>query len=363
MVTRYGHGGDTERIVVEEARHPVPDAAGVTATERILDLVSRAGADDLVIALVSGGGSALLSAPQGVDLEDLQALTRRLLESGASIQEMNVVRKHLSRVKGGRLAVAAAPAAVLALVISDVVGDDLAAIASGPTVPDPSTYRDAVDVLERYRLDVPGVLAHLQAGAAGDHPETPKPDDARFERVDTRIVASNQQSLHAAARVCAEAGYRTAVLASGITGEARVAGEVLAAIAEQVVRHGEPFAPPVALLSGGETTVTVRGSGGRGGRNGEFALGFALALPEAVLDDGRIVALAADTDGIDGTEENAGAFVSAALLHGTDRRAARHALDANDAYGVFQSAGLLHVTGPTRTNVNDLRIVLVEEAS
>lgn len=360
VVTRYGHGEPTERIEVAEAAHPVPDAAGVVATQRILELVAGAGEDDLVIILISGGGSALLSAPRGIDLEQKRTLTERLLASGATIQEMNVVRKHLSDVKGGRLALAAQPAQVRAYVISDVVGDDLAAIASGPTVPDPSTFGEALAILDRYDIEAPGARAHLKRGADGDVPETPKPGTGALSHVRTDLVASNQQSLEAAAAVLEAAGYPAHVLASGITGEARSVGQVHAAIAAQVLERGQPVAAPCALLSGGETTVTVRGGGGRGGRNSEFALGFALALPESVADTDRVHALAADTDGIDGSEDNAGAFVGPTLFRSWSRREARAALDRHDSYGVFAGAGMLLETGPTRTNVNDLRIVLVD---
>ena len=360
VVTRYGHAEPTERVEVVEAAHPVPDEAGATATRRVLELAAGAEEGDLVVALISGGGSALLTQPQGIDLAAKRALTEGLLASGATIQEMNTVRRHVSAVKGGGLAAAAHPARLLALVISDVVGDDLAAIASGPTVPDPTTFGEALAVLDRYQIDAPPARAHLQRGVSGDVPETPKAGDPRLARAATHLIASNQQSLEAAASVLRDAGYPPTILASGITGEARDVGAVHAAIAAQVAVHGQPLAAPCALLSGGETTVTVRSGGGRGGRNAEFALGFALALPPGLLDGGRIRALAADTDGIDGTEDNAGALVDEALFARQERRVAREALRRNDAWSAFSAADALLTTGPTRTNVNDLRIVLVE---
>ena len=360
VVTRYGHGEPTERVEVAEAGHPVPDDAGVAATRRILELVTGAGDGDVVVALISGGGSALLTLPQGIDLAAKRALTERLLASGATIQEMNTVRRHVSAVKGGHLAAAAHPARLVALVVSDVVGDDPATIASGPTVPDPTTFADALTVLDRYQIDARATRAYLERGAAGAVPETPKPGDPRLAHAITHLIASNQQSLEAASSVLRAAGYAPVVLASGITGEAREAGAVHAAIAAQVAAHGQPLAAPCALLSGGETTVTVRSGGGRGGRNAEFALGLALALPPGLLDGGHVHALAADTDGIDGTEDNAGVFVDRWLFANQERRAAREALGANDAWSVFSAADALLVTGPTRTNVNDLRIVLIE---
>jgi glycerate 2-kinase len=355
VVTRYGHSGPTRAVRVLEAAHPVPDQAGIRASEAILDAVRRAGADDLVIVVVSGGGSALLCAPvEGLDLADKQAVTEALLRSGAEIGEINTVRRHLSRVKGGRLAAAAAPAPLLALVVSDVVGDDLAAIASGPTVPDPTRFEDALAVLARHRVEVPAVTAVLERGRAGELPETPKPGDPRLERARSVLVATNQRSLDAAAAVLRDAGLAVAVLSSSVTGEARTVASVHAAIARQAWKYGQPLRPPCAFVSGGETTVTVRGAG-RGGRNSEFALGLALALPE----DAPVAVLAADSDGIDGVEDHAGAFVTPALLRSLDRVRAAEALDDNDSYRVFADADHLLVTGPTRTNVNDVRLVLV----
>ena len=365
VVTRYDHAQPLQRVRCLEAGHPVPDAAGQAAAEAILASVDRAGADDLVLVLVSGGGSALACAPShGLTLDVKQALTDALLRSGVDITEMNLVRKHLSRIKGGRLALRAAPARVVALVVSDVVGDDLAAIASGPTVADGSTPADALAVLDRYGLDAPDARAALERGASE---RTPQPSDPAFARVETRLIASNRESLAAAATVVEAAGYRPLTLSDAITGEAREAGAFHAAVALHAWREGQPAPPPLALLSGGETTVTVRSDGHpaprgshpapRGGRNSEFALGLALALPDA--ESAPIAALAADSDGIDGFGGHAGAFVTPELLRGWDRRAARAALERHDSYTLFEAYDHLLVTGPTRTNVNDVRIVLV----
>jgi glycerate 2-kinase len=355
VVTRYGHGAPTRHVRVLEAAHPVPDAAGVRASAEVLAAVRGAGPDDHVIAVLSGGGSALLCAPTtGITLGDKRALTDALLRSGATIGEMNTVRRHLSDVKGGRLAAAAAPAPMTALVISDVVGDDLAAIASGVSVPDPTTFADALAVLDRYAIDVQAARRVLEEGAAGEREETPKPGDPRLARGRTVLVASNQASLEAAASSLAAAGFDTAILSSTIVGEAREVGALHGAIALQALRFGQPLRPPCAFVTGGETTVTVRGAG-RGGRNAEGALALALSLPA----DADVWALFADTDGIDGSEDHAGAFVTPDLLRTFDRAAARRALDENDSYAFFHAAGHLLVTGPTRTNVNDLRIVLV----
>ncbi|MEQ8966058.1 MAG: glycerate kinase [Azospirillaceae bacterium] len=356
VVTRYGHGVACERIAVVEAAHPVPDEAGIEAAARILDLARAAGPEDLVLCLISGGGSALLAAPaEGLTLADKRAVATALLRSGASIDEINAVRKHLSAIKGGRLAAAAAPARVVTLAISDVPGDDPATIASGPTVADPTTFDDALAVLSRYGIGEPAaVIDHLRAGAE----ETPKPGDPRLARAETRIVATAWTALAAAAEAARKAGLTPVVLGDAIEGEAREVARALAGIADSVARHGAPAAAPAVLISGGETTVTVRGQG-RGGRNLEFLLGLGLAL------DGRagIHALAADTDGIDGSEDNAGARLSPDTLAraraaGVDPAAA---LAGNDAHAVFEAAGDLIVTGPTRTNVNDFRAILVEK--
>ncbi|MFO1055978.1 MAG: glycerate kinase [Dongiaceae bacterium] len=355
VVTRYGHGVPCRRIEVIEAAHPVPDAAGRAGAARILERVGGLGPDDLVLCLMSGGASALLALPApGLTLEDKQAINRALLRSGAAIGEMNCVRKHLSAIKGGRLAAAAAPARVVTLVISDVPGDDPAVIGSGPTVADPSSFAEARAVLAKYGIAEPaGALAHLAAAAE----ETPKPGDPRLARAETILVGRPQDSLMAAAAVAEAAGCRPVILGDSLEGEAREVALVHAGIARQVLRHGQPAPPPAVLLSGGETTVTVRGRG-RGGRNAEFLLALAVALGGAP----RIHAIACDTDGIDGTEDNAGA-----LLHPDSlARAAGLGVDAkarladNDGYGFFAALGDLVVTGPTLTNVNDFRAILVE---
>ncbi len=356
VVTRYGHGAPCERIEVVEAAHPVPDRAGREAAARMLELAGGLSGDDLVLCLISGGGSALLSLPApGLTLEDKQAVNRALLKSGATISEMNCVRKHLSAIKGGRLAAAAAPARVVSLLISDVPGDDPSVIASGPTVPDPTAFADALAVLEKYGIGEPAaVLDHLRA--AGD--ETPKPGDPRLAGAETRMIASPQGALEAAAAVARAAGVTPHILSDRIEGEARDVALVHAAIARQVAAHGQPFRPPAVLLSGGETTVTVRGRG-RGGRNAEFLLALAVALDGAP----GIHALAGDTDGIDGTEDNAGVTLGPDSLAraealGVDARAR---LADNDGYGFFEALGDLVKTGPTRTNVNDFRAILVRD--
>ena len=350
VVTRHGHGAPCGRIRVIEAGHPVPDEAGPEAARAILEAASGLGADDLLICLISGGGSALLALPAGaITLADKQAVNRALLRSGAPIGEMNVVRKHLSAIKGGRLALAAAPARVVALLISDVPGDDPAIIASGPTVPDSSTSADALAILRRYAIAAPrSVLDHLGDPAS----ETPKPGDGRFGPVETVLIATPRMALEAAAAVARAAGFAPVILGDDLEGEAREVGRAHADIALRRARDGGPC----AIISGGETTVTVRGHG-RGGRNAEFLLSLGLAL------DGHpgIAALAADTDGLDGSEDNAGAII----LPDTLARAAAAGLSlsdhlaANDAYSAFKALGDLVVTGPTRTNVNDFRAILV----
>lgn len=359
VVTRHGHAVACDRIEIVEASHPVPDPAGEAAARRILDLARGLGPDDQLICLVSGGGSALLALPApGLTLADKQAVTRALLRSGATIGEINTVRKHLSAIKGGRLAAAAAPASVLTLAISDVPGDDPAVIASGPTVPDPTIFADARAVLAKYRIEGPAaVLAHLAAAVQ----ETPKPGDAVFGRTRFELVASPQQALAAAADAALARGIAPVVLSDRIEGEARDVAAVHAAIALQLAAGqfrvgGAIVSPPAVLLSGGETTVTVRG-GGRGGRNSEFLLALAAHLDGAL----GIAALACDTDGIDGTEDNAGAIVypdtiSRAASQGV---AIKEALAQNDGFGFFAAAGDLVVTGPTLTNVNDFRAILV----
>jgi len=354
VVTRYGHAAPCEHIRIVEAAHPVPDAAGEEATCAILDAVSGLGEDDMVLALISGGGSALLTAPAGdITLEEKRAVNTALLKSGAHIGEMNIVRKHLSRVKGGGLAAAAYPARVLSLMISDVPGDDPGTIASGPTVGTATTPADALALLERYGIDMPdAVRAHL----AADIPP-PAPDDPRLARTENRVIAAPQLSLEAAARVAREAGVTPLILGDAIEGESREVARVMAGIAAQVRRHGQPLPAPCVLISGGETTVTVRGAG-RGGRNVEFALALALALEKAQ----GIHAIACDTDGVDGAEETAGALVAPdtlprAVAAGLDPRAM---LDANDGHSFFERLDDRIVTGPTLTNVNDFRAILID---
>jgi hydroxypyruvate reductase len=355
VVTRYGHAVPCAKVEVVEAAHPVPDAAGRAAARRILDHAESAGAGDLVLCLISGGASALLALPaDGLALEDKQAVNRALLASGADIAQMNAVRKHLSAIKGGRLAAAAHPAQVVSLLVSDVPGDDPAVIGSGPTVSDPSTFADAQAILRQYGIEPPSaVREHL--AAARD--ETPKPGDPRLADARTIIVARPQASLEAAAARARDAGITPVILGDALEGEAREVGKVLAGIALQVRRHGQPAPSPCVLLSGGETTVTVRGRG-RGGRNAECLLALAIHLNGAP----GISALAADTDGIDGSEDNAGAT----LLPDTLARARDKGLDAkamladNDAYGFFAGLGDLVITGPTLTNVNDFRAILIE---
>jgi hydroxypyruvate reductase len=353
VVTRYEHGAPTSKIEVIEASHPVPDAAGRAAAGRILQKVQGLTEDDLVLALISGGGSALMALPaDGVTLEEKQAVNKALLKSGATISEMNCVRKHLSAIKGGRLARAAAPAKVVALMISDVPNDDLSVIASGPTVPDPTTREDALAVIAKYKIDAPAaVLAYLATDAC----ETPKPGDKIFDRVENILIATPQGSLDAAAAVASKAGF-TPLILGDLEGESRDVALVHAGIARQIARHAQPIAPPVAIISGGETTVTVRGNG-KGGRDAEFLLALTLALEGF----GGISAIACDTDGIDGSEDNAGAIMTAdsfvrAAAQGVDLKAL---FANNDAYTAFEKLGDLLVTGPTRTNVNDFRVILV----
>lgn len=365
VVTRYHHvpprpQGLACRIEVVEAAHPVPDEAGQQAAQRMLALAQGLGANDLVLCLISGGGSALLSLPvDGLDFAGKQAVNKALLASGANISEMNCVRKHLSKVKGGRLAAACAPARVVTLAISDVPGDDPSVIASGPTVPDATTCADALAILQRYAIAVPELVR--QALERGDL-ETPKPGDPLFAHHVVHLIATPQQSLEAAAGAARSAGLAAYILSDEMEGESREVGKVHAALARAVVRRGQPFARPCVILSGGETTVTVRPRApdaprGRGGRAGEFCMGLA----EALQGQAGVYALAADTDGIDGVEDNAGAFVSPDTLARAAHKGIKVAdhLGRNDAVGFFEPLGDLVFTGPTFTNVNDFRAILV----
>ncbi|MGQ0664842.1 MAG: glycerate kinase type-2 family protein [Pseudomonadota bacterium] len=354
VVTRYGHARACRRIGVVEAAHPVPDASGLKAAERILAVVRDRSAEDLILALISGGGSALLTLPApGLALEELSALTGALLKSGATIAEINCVRKHLSAIAGGRLAAAAQPARVLTLAISDVAGDDPAAIASGPTVPDPTTLANARAVLAKYRIEPPPAIgAHLARPAS----ETPKPGDPRLARAEFRLIASARDALGAAATRAKAEGLAILDLGDKVEGEAREVGRAHARLALRLAAGKGPLEAPAVVISGGETTVTVKGKG-RGGRNAEYLLALALALDGAP----GIFALAADTDGIDGSEDNAGARIgpdtlARARAAGFDPRAR---LDDNDAYTVLARLGDLVTTGPTLTNVNDFRAILV----
>lgn len=352
VVTRYGYAAPCKSIRVLEASHPVPDAAGLAASQALFDTVAGLGEDDLVVALICGGGSALLPAPpEGLKLEDEQQLNQVLLASGAPIGVMNAIRKHASRIKGGRLAAAAWPAKVVSLVVSDVPGDEACQVASGPTIPDALTLKEVQAMILARNIALPDrIRAHLASGK--DLP--PRPDDPVFARNEVRVIASAGLSLEAAAETARRAGVEAVILSDAIEGEARDVGLVHAAIAREVARRDRPFAKPVVILSGGETTVTLRGKG-RGGRNSEFLLSVASAI------DGfeGVAALAADTDGIDGSEDNAGAFAdgtSAAQLRAIDPLAS---LAANDAWTAFNAIGDLFVTGPTGTNVNDFRAILV----
>ncbi len=357
VITRYQHGLLTHRIDVVEAGHPVPDESGEAAAQEILRRARGLGGDDLLLALISGGGSSLLSLPvDGVAMADLKTVTRQLLVCGARIQDINTVRKHVSAIQGGRLA-AACRAPVLALTISDVTGDDPTHVASGPCAPDPTTYGDALDILERFGIDAPpSIRSHLARGANGEVPETPKPDSRIFKHVESRVIATAQASLQAAARYFIARDVHPAILGDSVTGEASEVAKVYGALARQVRRHGQPWQPPVALISGGECTVTVKGEG-RGGRCAEFLLSLAVDLDGA---DG-IHALACDTDGIDGSEDNAGAILAPDSLARAQRKkvSAERSLKNNDGYGFFAALNDLVITGPTRTNVNDYRVILI----
>jgi glycerate 2-kinase len=354
VVTRYGHRVPCEHIEVIEAAHPVPDQAGERAARRILDKVTGLTGDDLVLCLISGGGSSLLALPaDGVSLADKQALNKALLSSGATISEMNCVRKHLSSIKGGRLALACAPARVVTLLISDVPGDDPGVVASGPTLPDAGSCADALAILARYAIELPANVRRVLESGDG---ETPKADDPRFARNSCHIIASAQIALEAAASAARAAGVTPHILSDEIEGEARDIALMHAAMGRSVSLRGQPFSRPCVILSGGETTVTVRGQG-RGGRNTEFLLSLAVAL------NGQegIHAIACDTDGIDGSEDNAGALLAPDSLQraGAHGLRARAMLDNNDGYSFFEALGDLVVCGPTLTNVNDFRAVLI----
>jgi glycerate 2-kinase len=365
LVTRYHHTpprpeGVRQRIEIAEASHPVPDAAGLAAAQRILAMAHGLTRDDLVLCLISGGGSALLTLPaEGLSLEDKQRINRALLASGAGIAEMNCVRKHLSRIKGGRLAAACAPARVVTLAISDVPGDDPSIIASGPTVADATSCADAVAILQRYGIEVPGaIMSLLEQGAL----ETPKPGDPLFAGHQVHLIATPQQSLQAAADAARTAGLDAHILSDEMEGESREVGKVHAALARAVARRDQPFRKPCVILSGGETTVTIKKLAegvprGRGGRAGEFCMGLAQALQGQT----GVWALAADTDGIDGVEDNAGAFVAPETLSRAQSLGMKvdQYMDRNDAYGYFRQLDDLVITGPTHTNVNDFRAILV----
>jgi glycerate 2-kinase len=346
-ITRYGHGLPTKKIRVVEAGHPIPDEAGEAAAKEILEEVKRLQSNDLLLALLSGGGSSLLSLPApDIPMTELKAVTRDLLRSGASIQEINTVRKHLSAIHGGRLA-AASNAAVVALIISDVTGDDPTHIASGPCAPDPTTYADALEILRRYRVTPPPSVK-LRLERARD--ETPKPGDSVFAKVHNKVIATAHRSLEAAAEVFRRNGITPVILGDTITGEAAEVAKVFAALVSEIRRYAAPWKPPVALISGGECTVTIRREAGRGGRCTEFLLSLG-------IETGGVWAIAGDTDGIDGSEDNAGAILSpGSMKRGRDARAL---LAKHDSYGFFSALGGLISTGPTRTNVNDYRAIVV----
>ncbi|WP_137888055.1 glycerate kinase [Pseudomonas sp. 2FE] len=356
VVTRYGHGANCQKIEVVEAAHPVPDAAGLAVAQRVLELVSNLGESDRVIFLLSGGGSSLLALPAaGLSLQDKQAINKALLKSGATIGEMNCVRKHLSAIKGGRLAKASWPASVYTYAISDVPGDEATVIASGPTVADPTTSVEALAILSRYAIEIP---AHVRAWLQDPRSETVKPGDPCLARSHFQLIATPQQSLDAAAAKALKAGF-TPLILGDLEGESRDVAKVHAGIARQIVLHGQPLKPPCVILSGGETTVTVRGNG-RGGRNAEFLL----SLTDSLKGLPGVYALAGDTDGIDGSEDNAGALMTPDSYARAARQglSASDELDNNNGYGYFAALDELIVTGPTRTNVNDFRAILILES-
>lgn len=357
---KYGYLAPTQRVRLQEAGHPLPDEAGLSATGKIVDLLRETGEDDLVICLISGGGSALLASPrEGISLEEVKRLTEALLRCGATINKINAVRKHISQVKGGRLARLAHPASLITLILSDVVGDPLDMIASGPTVPDSTTYAQAWQVLERYKLIEkipPSIVSHLELGKAGQVEETPKDGDAAFERTYNLIIGNNRQAALAAVEKAQELGFNALLLTTYLEGEAREVAKVLAALAKEVVQYGQPVSRPACLVLGGETTVTIKGEG-KGGRNQEMALAAALAIEGME----NVLILCAATDGSDGPTDGAGAIaegdtVARARELGLDARAY---LANNDSYHFFQALNDLIITGPTNTNVNDLAMVFV----
>lgn len=349
-----------DRLTVVQGRHPVPDTGGVEGTRSMLTMADSAGEETLIIAVITGGGSALLPAPAGsISLDDVQAVTQQLLEAGAPISDLNAVRKHISDIKGGRLAERASPADIIGLVISDVVGNDLSVIASGPITPDQTTYQDAISALERHDVTVPPqIRSHLEAGVTGEHPETPSAGTPIFDRVSTHIIADNRTAIDAARSVASEAGYATTVLSSQIEGEARDVGRFHAAIALEGVQQANPVDPPAVILSGGETTVTVRGDGD-GGPNQEFVVGAALTLANA--ESGGATIASVDTDGIDGASDAAGGLIDETTVD--DRQAAQKALEANNAGPYLDERAGRLLTGATGTNVNDLRVMVLQSGS
>jgi len=361
VITSYGRSTAAQRVRIVEAGHPIPDESGVRGTSELLKMLDSSGENTLVICLISGGASALLTAPHDtISVKHVRVITNELLTCGATIKEINTVRKHLSRVKGGNLAATAYPAEVVTLILSDVVGDPLDVIASGPTVPDPTTYSNAIDVLDKYGLlektPLP-VIEHLERGAGGEIPETPKPGDPLFSKVQNCIIGNNREALKGAKKRAEELGYNTLILSSSIEGEARDVAKIHASIAKEIIENNDPVSKPACLLSGGETTVTVRGTG-KGGRNQEFVLSFAIEIDGAE----SVSVLSAGTDGIDGPTNAAGAFANGgtcqkARVLGID---AHHYLNNNDSYSFFKTLDDLVITGPTNTNVMDLSIILVD---
>ncbi len=355
IVAPHGPVISCDHIEITQANHPVPDQAGEQASRRILDMVSNISADDLVVCLISGGGSALLSLPgDGITLADKQAVNSALLKCGAAIDEMNCVRKHLSAIKGGRLAAAAHPARTVTLAISDVPGDSLSVIASGPSVPNDSTRSQALDIIKRYKIALPeNVMTLLNSDAA----LTPNANDARLSNISSHLICKPQLSLEAAAKLASENGFNPIILGDAIEGEAREVGKVMAGIAKQVSQYNQPIKKPAVLISGGETTVTLKSKGGRGGRNAEFLLGFA----QSVIGLDNVYAIAADTDGIDGSENNAGVVWNPVVASKAQAKSLNLAefLDNNDAWSFFNAIDALVVTGPTHTNVNDFRAVVI----